>query len=167
MLLVLTVAVDALGAAAPVDDLGLVDLVARVVGGGEARRLADRAVDVDHPAARAADEVVVVVADAVLVARRRPRRLDAPQQSLVGERAEHVVHRLARDGADLGADDPVDLVGGAVRALGHRPQHGQPLRGHLHAVRRSSSASSTGDPMTIRSLRAKTGLESNLGAVPS
>ena len=76
----------------------------------------------------------MVVADPVLVARRRPGGLDAPQQALVGERGEGVVHRLARDGADLGADDPVDLVGGAVRPLGHGPQHGQPLRGDLQAV---------------------------------
>ena len=71
---------DAVGAAAPVDDLGLVDLVARVVGRGEARNLADRTVDVDGPAAGAADEVVVVVADAVLVASRRARGLDAPDR---------------------------------------------------------------------------------------
>ncbi len=41
----------AVGAAAPVDDLGFVDLVAGIVGGGEARRVADGAVDVDHAAA--------------------------------------------------------------------------------------------------------------------
>ena len=71
---------QALGAPAPVDDLGLVDLVARVVGRRQARGVADGAVDVDHPAAGAADEVVVVVADPVLVAGRRPRGLDAPQE---------------------------------------------------------------------------------------
>ena len=125
---------EAVGAAAPVDDLGFVDLVAGVVGGGEARRVADGAVDVDHATARAADEVVVVVADPVLVPRRRPGRLDAPQQPGVGERAEGVVHRLARDGADLGADDPVDVVGGAVRPFGHGPQDGQALSGDPHAV---------------------------------
>ena len=42
----------ALRAAAPVDDLGLVDLVAEVVGGRQAWRRADRAVDVDHPRRR-------------------------------------------------------------------------------------------------------------------
>src|SRR4051794_26759478 len=35
------------GTASPVDDLGLVDVVARPVGGGQARARTDRAVDVD------------------------------------------------------------------------------------------------------------------------
>ena len=64
------------GAQAPVDDLGLVDDEAVVVGRGQARHLADRAVDVDDGAAGAADEVVVVVADAGLVAGDRAGRLD-------------------------------------------------------------------------------------------
>ena len=66
----------AVGAQAPVDDLGLVDREAVVVGRGQARRLTDGAVDVDDRAAGAAHEVVVVVADARLVAgdgARRPR----------------------------------------------------------------------------------------------
>src|SRR3954469_1256211 len=75
---------DAVGASAPVDDFRFVDLVAGVLGGGEARGRADGTVDVDHATAAAADEVVVVVADAVLVAGRRPGRLDAPQDALVG-----------------------------------------------------------------------------------
>ena len=125
---------DTVGAAAPVDDLGLVDLVARVVGGRQARGVADRAVDVDHPAAGSADEVVVVVADPVLVAGRRPGRLDAPEEALVGEDAEGVVHRLARDRTDLGPHDAVDVVGGAVRPVGHRPQDGQALGRDLQAV---------------------------------
>ena len=48
--------------------------------------------------------------------------------------AEHVVDRLARDRAELGADGRVDLVGGAVRASVHRPEDGHPLRGHMQAV---------------------------------
>src|SRR4249920_2089537 len=52
------------GAQAPVDDLGLVDHEAMVLGRGEAGRVADGAVDIGDDAARAAHEVVVVVADA-------------------------------------------------------------------------------------------------------
>ena len=48
--------------------------------------------------------------------------------------AEGVVHRLAGDGADLGPHDLVDVVGGAVRPVGHRPQHGQTLGRDLQAV---------------------------------
>ena len=34
----------------------------------------------------------------------------------------------------LGPHRLVDVVGGAVRAVGHGPQHGQPLGGDLQAV---------------------------------
>ena len=124
----------ALGASAPVDDLGLVDLVARVVGGREARRVADRAVDVDHLAAGAADQVVVVVAHAVLVAGRASRRAGCAGEALVGEGAEDVVDGLAGHGADLGPHRLVDVVGRAVGPVGHRPQHGQPLGRHVQPV---------------------------------
>ena len=88
----------AVGAVAPVDDLGFVDDEPVVIGGLQARPVPHRAVDVDGDAAAAADEVVVVVVDPVLVASRRARRLDAPDESLLGQDAEGVVDRLARDG---------------------------------------------------------------------
>ena len=122
------------GAAAPVDDLGLVDLVPRVVGRGQARRGTDGAVDVDHAAAGATDQMVVVVADPILVARRRPGGLDAPEQTHVGQHADGVVHRAARDGADVGPDDLDHVVGGEVGPARHRPQHGQALRGDLETL---------------------------------
>src|SRR4051812_13138895 len=58
---------DAFGAAAPVDDLCFVDFVAGVVGRSQAWHVPDGAVDVDHPPAGAADQVMVVVADPVFV----------------------------------------------------------------------------------------------------
>jgi hypothetical protein len=61
---------DAIRAASPVGDFGLVDFVASVVGRREAGCEADRAVDVDDAAADAADQMVVVVADAILESRR-------------------------------------------------------------------------------------------------
>ena len=114
--------------------LGLVDLVARVGGGRQARRDADRAVHVDHAAAAAANQVVMVVADPVLVARRRPGGLNAADQTPVGQDGEGIVHGLARDGADLGPCLVGHLVSGAVRSSGDRPQSGQALRGDLDAV---------------------------------
>ena len=48
--------------------------------------------------------------------------------------AEGVVDRLARDGADLGPHDLLDVVGGAVRPVGHRPQDGQALGRDLQPV---------------------------------
>ena len=51
----------------PVRDVGFVDLVAVVVGRGEARRSTDGAVDVDETTAYATYEVMVVVIDAIFV----------------------------------------------------------------------------------------------------
>src|SRR5690606_16672852 len=102
-------------------DLRLVDLESGVLGGGEAWGLADGAVDVEQSATPPADQVVVVVADAILVARRRAGRLDAAQQTLLGKDGDGVVHGPARDRADLAADDLDHLVGGDVRAGRDRP----------------------------------------------
>jgi hypothetical protein len=65
---------------------------------------------------------------------RRPGRLDAPEQTIVGEDPEGVVDSLPRDGADLGPCLVGHLVSGAVRSSGDRPQNGQALRGDLDAV---------------------------------
>ena len=78
----------AVGAQAPVDDLGLVDLEAEVVGRGQAGCVADGAVDVGDDAARPAHHVVVVVADAGFIAGHGARRLDAAHQADGGERVE-------------------------------------------------------------------------------
>ena len=88
-------------AAAPVDDFGFVDFESVVVVGGEAGHLANSAVDVEHRAAAPADQVVVVVADPVLVASCRASRLDPADQVLVDQDAERVIDRLPRDRAEL------------------------------------------------------------------
>src|SRR5207237_9433239 len=85
-------------------------------------------------AAGSADEVVMVVANPVLVASRRPGGLDAPEEALLGENAEGVVHRLAGHGTELGPHDLVDVVRGAVWSAGHRPQHSHPLGRDLQTV---------------------------------
>ena len=54
----------------PVHDLGFVDLVALAVHRRETRRKSDRAVNIDRAAADAADQMVVVVADAILESSR-------------------------------------------------------------------------------------------------
>lgn len=46
---------ETIGAEPPINDLGLVDLKPRVVGGGEARRVADGAIDIDGFSTGAAD----------------------------------------------------------------------------------------------------------------
>jgi hypothetical protein len=78
--------------------------------------------------------VVVVVADPVLVERRRPRRLDAADDSLLGQNPQRVVHRLPRDGADLGANVLGYFVRRRVGPSGHRSQNGQSLGRDLDTV---------------------------------
>jgi len=77
---------------------------------------------------------MVVVADAVLEARRRPGRLDPADETRGDERTERVVDRLERNRADLGPDDVGHVVGGAVWLARHRSQNGQPLGRDLKAA---------------------------------
>ncbi len=67
-----TTRIAAAGAVPPVDDLGLFDVEAVSDFGGETGRLTDSAVDIDRDAASATDEVVVIVADSILVPRVLP-----------------------------------------------------------------------------------------------
>jgi hypothetical protein len=71
-----------------------------VVGRGQARRFADRAVDVSHDTARPAYDMVVVVPDASLEPGRAAGWFDAAQESRRGERMEGVIHGLHGDVAD-------------------------------------------------------------------
>lgn len=124
----------AVGAEAPVDDLGLVDDEAPVVHHVQAGADTGRAVHVDGAAAASADQVVVVVVDPVLVQGGRSGGLDAPEDTPLSEGAERVVDRLAGDGTDLGPDPLLDLLGGAVGLGRNGAHHGQPLRGDLKSV---------------------------------
>jgi hypothetical protein len=115
----------------PVRDVGFVDLVAVVVGRGKARRRTYGAVDVDETAAVATYEVMVVVIDAILVARGRPDGLNSPDDALVGKYSEGVVDGLARDRADVTFDHLGDVLGRDVGPFRHRSQDGQSLGRHL------------------------------------
>ena len=76
----------------------------------------------------------MVVADAILVEGRRPGGLDAPDEALLGQDPEGVVHRLSRDGADLGANIFGDVIRRAVGPTRDRPQHGHALGRDLDTV---------------------------------
>src|SRR6185437_7941255 len=94
----------AVGAVAPVDDLGLVDGEAVRLRRGQAGGVADGAIDIGDRAAAAADDVVMVVGDPRLVAGDRAGGLDPPQQVGVGQRPQDVVDGLRRDVAEVPAD---------------------------------------------------------------
>ena len=125
---------EALGTTSPVGYFRFVDLIAAIVDRRQARRFAGRALDVDDPTADAADQMVMVVADAVLEPCRRPGRLDAANQSFGDEQIQRVVDRLERDRADLRSDDGGDAVRADMWLARDRAQDGQPLRGHLDAA---------------------------------
>src|SRR5205085_12308299 len=100
----------AAGAEPPEGDFGLVHGEAVGVRRLEARGLADGAIDVDRDAAGAADEVVVVVADARLVPDRAPGGRDPPGEPGAMERLADVVGGLGGDAHARGADALDQLV---------------------------------------------------------
>jgi hypothetical protein len=75
--------------------------------------------------------MVVVVADPILEASRRPGGLNAADEAFGDEDAEGVVHRLERDGADLGPDNLGHAVGRDVGLTRDRPQDSQSLGRNL------------------------------------
>jgi hypothetical protein len=77
---------------------------------------------------------VVVVADAILETSRGSWRLDAPDEPFGDQQAEGVVHRLQRDGTDLGADDFCNAVGRDMGLGRNGPQDSQSLRRDLDAA---------------------------------
>jgi hypothetical protein len=78
--------------------------------------------------------VVVIVTYTILVEGRRPSGLDAPDEAILGQDPEGVVHRLSRNGTDLDTSVLGDVVRRAVGPSRHRPQHGQTLRCDLKTV---------------------------------
>lgn len=127
-------ALAAAGAPAPVDHFGFIDLVPRVIGGSQAGCHTLSAVDIHHLAARSANEVMVVVSHTVFVPSRRARRLDAPNEPVLNEHAQCVVHGLPRDRPDLAADHLCDLVSRAVRPVRYGPHDGQALGRYLEPL---------------------------------
>jgi hypothetical protein len=121
----------AIWTSAPVRDLGLVDLVAVVVRRRETRSGADGAIDIDDTAADATDQMMVIVADAILESRRRTSGLNPTNQALGDQHAECVVDRLKRDGADLGPHRLGNGIGSDVRPPRDGAQNSQSLRRHL------------------------------------
>lgn len=121
---------EAFGAGAPENHLGFIHLEVGV-GGGQTRRRADRAVDVDGLVAGPADDVVMVVSDSGVEEARRSGWLNPADQLVLGEHTQGVVNRLARDRADFSAHGFGDLIRCAVRNGMHGSQDCKPLGGYL------------------------------------
>ena len=109
----------------------------------QARRLADRTVDVGDGPAGSADQVMVVVADPRLVAGNRAQWLDPPNQAHRGERIKHVVHGLAGDFGQAYPHRREDRLGVGMGVGVHYLQHGDPGPGHTQI----------GHPQPLRVLR--------------
>jgi hypothetical protein len=75
---------------------------------------------------------MMVVVDPTLEASRRAGGLNAPDQTLRDQNSKRVVHRLERDGPDLGPDDLRHAVGRDVGLRRHCPKDGQALGGDLN-----------------------------------
>jgi hypothetical protein len=120
---------------APVHDFGFVDPEARVVCSSEAWSCADGTIHIDHDSASSANEVVVVVADAVFIQGRGANRLNAPNESLLCEHPESVVDRLTRNCPDLCASHFHHAVGGDMGLFRHGTKHSKALGGDLEPVR--------------------------------
>ena len=97
--------------------------------------MADSAVNIGNVSAVTTDHVVVVVADSRLVESGGADRLDAPYETHLGERVQCVVHRLARDGADLGTSNFVHGISGGMRVGINGAEYGESLRRDMDTVR--------------------------------
>ena len=124
---------QALGTTTPVGNLGLIDLIALVIGRREARSGTDGAIHVDHAAADTTNQVVVVITDPILEPGWRAGGLDAANQAFGDQEVQRVVHRLERDGADLGPDDLGYSIGGDVGGAADCAEDRQTLSGDLNA----------------------------------
>jgi hypothetical protein len=125
---------EALGASAPVDHLNLIDLVTGVVGGGQARRFTDGAVHIGRISTDPTDHVVVIVIASTLIECRRPGKLNAPDDALFGQDTKGIVHRLSRDGADVGTNVVGDVVRRSVGPRRKCSHDCQTLRRDLQTV---------------------------------
>jgi hypothetical protein len=78
--------------------------------------------------------MVMVVADAIFEASRRSRGLNATDEAFGDQDAQAVVHRLQRDGPDLGPDRLGHRVGGDMGLSGYGAKYRQPLGRDLNAA---------------------------------
>jgi hypothetical protein len=76
----------------------------------------------------------MVVTDTILVKGPRPGGLNAPEESFLDQHPQGIVHRLSRNGTNLGANVLGDIIRRAVGPTRHRPQYSQALRRDLDTM---------------------------------
>lgn len=112
----------------------MINLKPRRIRVGQTMRLAQGTFNIDRGSAASANDMMVIVADSVLVQSGRLSRLNAPNHSLIDQDPERVVHGLSRDGTDIGSGFLGDFVCRAVGSPRNRPEYGQALGRHLQSV---------------------------------
>ena len=94
---------------------------------GQGQTVQPRILEVHHPIAPHADQVMVMARIGVK-AGRRPEMVGSPDRAELDERFEHAIDGGARDLRDLRLDRLVDLLGGRVIVpLRHRLEDHAPL----------------------------------------
>jgi hypothetical protein len=77
--------------------------------------------------------MVVIVIHTVLVTSHRMRRLDAPDETRLGQNTKRVVHGLSRYRADVCPYKILDLIGRAMRQAANSTEDRETLGGDLQA----------------------------------
>jgi hypothetical protein len=101
-----------------------------IIGGGQAGRLADRAVNVSDDAARPADNMMMVITDPSFEPRRAARRLDAADQTRLGQRVQGVIYGLQGDVAHPVTHPGGECVGTEMIAVADRFEQCDPGSGY-------------------------------------
>jgi hypothetical protein len=101
-----------------------------IIGGGQAGRLADRAVNVSDDAARPAHNMMMVITYASLEPSRAARRFDAADQTRLGQRVQSLVYGLQGDVAHPVTHPGGKCLGTEVIAVTDRFEQGNPGGSH-------------------------------------
>jgi hypothetical protein len=63
--------------------------------GGKAGRLANGTIDIDRFSASAADYVMVIITDSILIKSRGASRLDSSNEPFLSQNTQDIIHRLS------------------------------------------------------------------------
>ena len=118
----------------PENDFGFIDLKSRSISGRQARGFTHRTIHIDGLATVPADQMVVIVSNAIFIERRRARGLNSPDQSPLRQQTQSVIYRLSRYRTNLTAHMVHDLVRGGMRTRGTRTKQSQALSRHLQSM---------------------------------